>query len=704
LPQPKVSPAGFALILAMSVAAACSETLPVELGASSAAPRLEVRPSNTTCLADTLPLGRVRLKPAYKGFVNPLRMVDRPDRGLLYVGEMAGRIRAIDKATGQITTALDIIGASVVQLLGIAIHATKPYAYVTIERGTDATTKKDLPFRGEIVRYTTHDGGKTFDPASAMVVIRIDRPFPLHPTGTVEFGPDGYLYIGAGESGRPYTTSELIGSILRIDVDGAEPYAIPPDNPHVTDGGRPEIWAGGFRNPWRFTFDRGTGALWEGDVGQDSFEEINLVERGKNYGWPTVEGNTCFTPRTGCDQTGLTAPVLAYPHSEGGSITGGYVYRGKLLPDLVGKYIYADFTVGHVRMLEGSGATAKAVFLNPGGPKPLISSFGEDADGELYAIGWDDGILYRLEPGEADNRPVFPARLSQTGCVDPANPTNVAAGLVPYGVNTELWSDGAEKRRWVGLPDGAKIHVEDSGDFTLPERTVVVKEFAIDGRRIETRLLRHHLGGGWSGATYEWNDEQNDALLLENAKEKVLPGGQKWVFPSSVQCFVCHKPVTGTTLGMESLQLNGDFAYTRGQNVNQLTLLSDIGYLDRRLDAATLPRLPKLQGSAPIEDRARAYLHTNCSFCHQPEGGTGAPMDFRWGQPRAGLSICAPSSGFPGVDNVKIITPGDPSRSAVFRRMTSRDYFPMPPLATKKVDDVAAGVLDSWIRSLKTCE
>lgn len=688
--------------------AACSESFPRGLEPPASGARFETRPANLTCRAAPLAVGRVKLEPAFSGLSHPLHMIDRPDRGVVYVGEMEGRIKVIDRASGAITTALDLVGKiakSGESMLGVALHPTKPLLYLTVERDPDATTPKGLTSRGEIIRFTSNDGGKTFDPSSETLLLRIDRPSGLHPPGTLEFGPDGFLYIGVGESqaSARYTPDQLLGAILRIDVDGAAPYAIPPDNPYANGGGRPEVFAGGFRNPWKFTFDRATGELWEGDVGQDTYEEINKVERGKNYGWPVLEGNTCFLPRTGCDRTGLTPPVFAYPHSEGGSVTGGYVYRGKAMPDLIGKYVFADFTVGQVRVLEGSGESARAVLLNPGGPKPLIPSFGEDGDGELYALGWDDGIIYKLVPGDDRAEPSFPALLSQTGCVDPANPKQVAAGLVPYGVNVELWSDGADKKRFVAIPDGTTVHVEDDGHLTLPRGSVVVKEFAVGGRLIETRLLRHHPGGEWTGATYEWNDAQTDAVLLETAKETVLPGGQTWAFPSSVQCFVCHKKAAGRTLGLETLQLNRDFAYAVGQSTNQLTTLSDIGYLDRRLDAVALPRLPELASSAPVADRARAYLHANCAMCHRADGGTGAVMEFRFDKPFAAIKGCTPSA-FPSVDNVKVLSAGEPGRSSVYLRMTSRDYFPMPPLGTRQVDPLGSSVVESWIRSLTTCE
>jgi uncharacterized repeat protein (TIGR03806 family) len=590
-------------------------------------------------------------------------------------------------------------------LFGFAIHPTKPYANLTVERDLDPATAGVNKNRGEIVRFTSNDGGKTYDPASEKLILRVDRPALLHPPSTLVFGKDGFLYASIGEIGKPYTTNELYGSILRIDVDSGDPYGIPPGNPFANGGGRPEVWAGGFRNPWKFSFDRETNEMWEGDVGESSFEEINKVEPGKNYGWRTLEGETCVDGTTTCDRTGLTPPVFVYPHSDGRSITGGYVYRGKALPDLVGKYIFADFTVGHVRMLEGTGATAKAILLNSGGPKPLIPSLGEDGDGELYVVGFDTGILYKITQGDPSGAPLFPDLLSQTGCVDPSDATHMAAGLVPYGTNVQLWSDGADKRRFLAIPDGTTVKVDPtSGDFELPEGSVAVKEFAIDGKRIETRLLRRHPGGEWTATTYEWNDAQTDAVLLEHAKEKVLPNGQTWTFPGQIQCFQCHTDVAGRSLGLETLQLNGDFQYGPGQNENQVTKLSAIGYFDHSLDAATLPRLPHIDDTtAPVEDRARAYLHANCSYCHRASGPTESLMDLRFGLPLAAVKSCQPAISY-DVADTKIIAPGDPQHSALYLRMSELNSLSMPPLGKRKVDTAALAVMESWIRGRTTCE
>lgn len=710
--------AGATFALVAALAAACTESFPREKDHVVLAAGLRDRPPNTTCLAPKNPVGRVRLEPAWQGFRRPLAMVDRPDLGLVYVAEMPGRVKVVDKATGAITTAIDLVGKGAGTfyeqgLVGLAIHPTKPYAYVTLERDADEKTDPELPFRAELVRFTLTDGGRRLDPESEEVILRVDRPTYLHYPGTILFGRDGMLYWSVGDGGMSLVEDfqkkhpgTLLGTIARIDVDSGEPYAIPADNPFVLDGGgvRPEVWARGFRNPWKWSFDRATGEIWAGDVGELAFEEVNRIERGKNYGWPTMEGESCFRPRVGCDRTGLTMPLYVYPHAEGASVTGGYVYRGTALgADLVGKYIFGDFVVGRIWTLDSSSGETRAVQLNPGGIKPSISSFGEDAAGELYALDWESGTIFRLVAGEPDVGPIMPERLSETGCVDRSDPTKPAPGLVPYDVNVELWSDGAAKKRFVAIPDGTTVHVEDDGDLSLPEGSVVVKEFAVAGKRVETRLLLHHPGGDWSGVTYEWNDAGTDAVRLEGAKTKTLANGQTWTFPSPSQCFVCHTKGAKMTLGLESLQLNRGFAYGSGSETNQLTKLSDIGYLDKRIDPATTPKLPALTDPAPLEDRARAYLHANCSGCHREGTGNVAPMDFRYGLPRAKIAGCTDSS-FAGVDGVKIVAPGDPERSAVLLRMKNRDVYQMPPLGTHVVDTKATNVIESWIRSLTACE
>jgi len=246
------------------------------------------------------------------------------------------------------------------------------------------------------------------NPNSELVILQIPQPpsYNNHNGGMLAFGPDGDLYVGVGDGGSEgdpmgngQNMSTLLGKILRIDVRNASedhPYGIPADNPFVgKSGARGEIWAYGLRNPWRFSFDSVTGQLWVGDVGQDRYEEVDIVARGGNYGWNIMEGFSCYSPSAGCDKAGLQLPVSVYPHTMGCAIMGGYVYRGDAIPALAGVYVYGDYCNGNIWGLEydGSTVTYHAELADAG---QSISSFGVDSSGNLYVLSFN-GNIYRLE-------------------------------------------------------------------------------------------------------------------------------------------------------------------------------------------------------------------------------------------------------------------------------------------------------------------
>ena len=261
------------------------------------------------------------------------------------------------------------------------------------------------PRRSVVSRFNY---GRIAAPESELIILEVEQPYPNHNGGQIAFGPDGYLYIGLGDGGAAgdplgsgQNTSSLLGSILRIDVSEStldQPYTIPPDNPFADGGGRGEIWAYGLRNPWRFSFDRETGDLWAGDVGQNEWEEIDLVERGGNYGWNTLEGNHCFNPRDNCDREGTIPPVLEYSlDGQPCSVIGGYVYRGDNIPWLQGAYVYGDFCSGKVFGLRyEDGRVIEHKELADTGLR--IMSFAEDNAGELYLLSQREGV-YRLLVG-----------------------------------------------------------------------------------------------------------------------------------------------------------------------------------------------------------------------------------------------------------------------------------------------------------------
>ena len=334
----------------------------------------------------------------------------------LFVMEQAGVIRVFNNtSTASDSTVFLDISASVLYggeqgLLGMAFHpkySQNRYFYVDYVA--------DNPRRTVIVRYTTAAGDPNLaDPNSRLIILEISQPFSNHKGGQLAFGPDGYLYIGLGDGGSEgdpdgngQNLSTLLGKILRIDVNsasGGRSYGIPADNPFAgnSQGWREEIYAYGFRNPWRFSFDSASGVLWVGDVGQDRVEEIDVVEKGKNYGWNIMEGTLCYNPPSGCNQTGLELPIWNYTHDVGNAVIGGYVYHGSALPGLDGAYVYGDYGSGRIWALRSNGAAVENVLLVDSSLN--IASFGTDQNGELYFTAYD-GKVYRLTA----SIPEFPA-------------------------------------------------------------------------------------------------------------------------------------------------------------------------------------------------------------------------------------------------------------------------------------------------------
>jgi len=264
------------------------------------------------------------------------------------------------------------------------------------------------PTRSVLSRFSLdQENTDVADPESEVIIMEVEQPFSNHNGGQLAFGPDGYLYIGLGDGGgagdpqgNGQNLGTVLGSILRIDVSGLSApgdYEIPADNPFVgTEGARAEIWAFGLRNPWRFSFDLETGLLWAGDVGEHEREEIDIITKGANYGWNIMEGSHCYSPATGCNQSGLTLPLVDYDHSQGCSVTGGYVYRGDQVASLQGYYIYGDYCSGNIWALayNGSVVTENILLVDSG---LSITSFGEDPAGNLYILDRQGGIYTMVQ-------------------------------------------------------------------------------------------------------------------------------------------------------------------------------------------------------------------------------------------------------------------------------------------------------------------
>jgi uncharacterized repeat protein (TIGR03806 family) len=553
-------------------------------------------------------------------------------------------------------------------------------------------------------------------------ILTVGQPFNNHKGGTIRFGSDGDLYFGLGDGGDGNDTcnsgqnlNTLLGKMLRIDVNApAGKYNIPADNPFVGNpNARGEIWTYGHRNPYRWSFDQATDELWVGDVGQDTWEEIDRVVAGGNYGWNVCEG---FHKRGSttelCDTPGLLDPIVEHPRTEARSITGGNVYRGTAMPSLVGTYIYGDFETGTIWALTFDAS-------NKPTPTPIASvaaetlvAFGQGNDGEMYTVQIaggtsGNGIISKLVPSTQPTTDAFPQLLSQTGCVDPQDPTAPAAGLIPYSVNSPLWADRADKERYFAIPDGQTIAITADNDWDLPIGSVAMKTFSVAGKRVETRLFMRHDDGGWAGYTYEWNDAGTDAALLPAGKRKPLDGGATWTYPSRSQCIQCHSAAAGGTLGLETAQLNRDQTYGATHRIsNQLATLDHIGMFSAPLAQAPAdaPRLSEPGGTDPIDARARSYLHANCAHCHRPDGGGQGTMDLRYTQSFADTVTCnAVATQGPVGAATDLIVPGAPELSILALRPQATDSKRMPPVGVSVTDPLGTQVIGDWIRSLTTC-
>jgi uncharacterized repeat protein (TIGR03806 family) len=699
---------------------------------------LDKRPLNASCVAQRRPVLDTGVTLARQWaqvtFNTPIYLTQAPgDDTQWFVVERGGKVRAFPGTATSNAQVRDFASVTVNTggsngeggLLGMAFHPQWPakrevYLSYTRTPGTGdpapiCPAQTTSVLTSVISRFQSTDNGMTLN-VGPDEILEVGQPFVNHKGGNVQFGLDGMLYFGLGDGGSGndpcgsgQNLGSLLGKILRLDINApAGKYNVPNDNPFVGNAAaRSEIWSYGHRNPWRWSFDKASGELWLGEVGQDTWEEIDRVVKGGNYGWNICEGfhkrgNTTAL----CNTPGLLDPIVEHPRSEAQSITGGYVYRGSAMPSLVGTYIYGDYITGNIWALtyDAENKPTPKVIATVGGQ--TLVSFAQGNDGEVYTVQ-GNGTISKLVPSGPQAPDTFPQLLSATGCVDPKDPTKPASGLIPYDVNSPLWSDGADKERFFAIPDGATIGINADQDWDLPIGSVAMKTFSVGGKRIETRLFMRHDDGGWAGYTYEWNDDGKDATLLPAGKMKALSDSAAWAYPSRTQCIQCHSKATGGTIGLETAQLNRDEVYPSTNRLsNQLATLDHIGMFSSPLAQlpADAPRLSDPAGKDPLEDRARSYLHANCSHCHRPMGGGQGTMDLRYTQALIDTQTCNATNtqGMVG-SATKLIAPGAPQDSVLSLRLHATDSKRMPPVAVSVTDSLGTGLIDDWITSLTAC-
>ena len=382
-------------------------------------------PDTLPPLAPPPPLALVPAFPGLPELDEPVGLVEVPEHDLFLIVLREGRVLAVPRGgpwtaprtvhdqRGRTSTATHEEGLLTVVPDPDFARNGYVYAYYSAKSRPDVFTSR-------LVRFGTTGTGASFafDAASELLILEVEQPSGYHNGGALLFGPDGMLWLGFGDGtgggsgdrqGHGQNPGTLLGAVVRIDVRGATaeaPYAIPPDNPfRDREDARPEVWAYGLRNPWRMSFDRETGTLWAGDVGANHREEINIVRAGANHGWNVTEGTLCFSPPEGCERAGLVPPLHEYDHDDGCAIVGGYVYRGAAIPALRGWYVFSDYCRSHIRAVPSVsfGETVDPVPLQHGGPYQ-ITSFAEDAAGELYVISHGVARIYRVIADPAANR------------------------------------------------------------------------------------------------------------------------------------------------------------------------------------------------------------------------------------------------------------------------------------------------------------
>ena len=744
-------------------------------GVSANAAGLTQREPNTTLrMPASLPVAGYTTTNAFGGltFANPTAIASPPgETNRLFVVEQAGVIALITNLAAPTRTVfLDISGRVLGGtptdergLLGLEFHpgyATNRCFFVFYSTQSTTPGVATDALHERVSRFQAMaDNPDQADPDSEVVLINQFDQAVNHNGGDLHFGPDGYLYVAVGDEGGggdSYGNSQQIAKnffsgLLRLDVDkravnlepnphpsiitnasGLANYSVPADNTFVgatSFNGLPvdpttvrtEFWAVGLRNPWRFCFDPATAVLYCGDVGQDAWEEVDLIVKGGNYGWNYREGLQEYPPgsnRTPPPGFSPLDPILEYGHggatNQGFSITGGVVYRGDRIPQLSGAYVFADYVSGNIWMLRYDGSNAVSAVRIAG--QSGISAFGIDpGNGDVLLADQNGDTIRRLvyETNSVAGVPL-PPTLADTGAFSDLAPLTPNPGIVPYDINVPFWSDNALKRRWFSVPDASRaIGFSPEANWSFPSATIWIKHFDLEltngvpesARRLETRFIVRNDSGIY-GVTYRWDSASNATLVPQEGMDEafVIHDGdtertQVWHYPSRTECLICHTTAGGLALGFNTPQMNRDVDYGNGQE-NQIAALNRVGYFSApATNANTLRALASPTDAAvSLDYRVHSYLAANCAQCHQSGGGALGNWDARITTPlsQAGI-INGPLSDNHGDAKNRVVKPGSLENSMMLTRISTTGSGRMPPVDSSVLDTNAVNLLSSWI-------
>ena len=614
----------------------------------------------------------------------------------------------------------------------------RPYLYLSSNRpdgdwGLDRVSRFTIALKNDEV--------PTCDPASELVIV--EWPSKGHNGCDLKFGADGMLYISSGDGDSPgdpnnvgQLTDNLLSSILRIDVNSASAdnrYALPADNPFLeTEGIRPEVWAYGLRNPWKMTFAPDGKTIFLGDNGDEHWELVRKVTAATNHGWSAFEGSHPFRPSNAMSGpvTELTVPAYEHPHSDMRSVIGGVFYQGSALPELKDCYLYGCYFTGKVWALDYDAATG--TLTNPrriADTKRQLVAFSTDHLDEPLVVTLDGPVLRLRERKIMIKAKAIPDQLGKTGLFSSTPDHAPAEGVLPYDINASYWVDGAEKTRWMAVPEVKETEKVDAPigerlhkSWRFPNGSAFAQTLWLPGetgagrKNIETQIA-HKDGGEWRFLTYRWRDDQSDADLVdengEDAEIEVAGKKMPWRFASRAECSACHSQRTFFVNGLGTEQMARDFDYSSvgGKPGDQLETLIAIGLFRKGREPgrpnakSALPALVDPHDTnAPLDERARSYLHVNCAHCHRETGlGGRAPFQVLHWLPLAetGMVNAVPMVGLPGVENARIIAAGSPKRSELLRRMEAEVTGRMPLIGSRKLDRKGIDLIREWIDKME---
>ncbi len=697
-----------------------------------------------------------------------------PNTAKYLVTTKTGSIILIDNGnqTTSQTTVLDIssktFSSGECGMFDIALHPnfdTNRYVYVFYNYRPSAVSGSSLYSFYRVSRFTFSDDLTSIDPDSEYVLIQhFDRMF-THAGGGLFFDNNGYLNICLGDEGSDndfFGNSQdieerLFGGILRIDVDQNaatshpikrfptkvdqhpndwpeninQGYYIPNDNPWVSDTENylEEYFVIGLRSPHTVFYDKTNEDIWIADVGQTQKEEINIFKKGDNGQWPYIEGNVNgIREKPEIVHGNEVGPIYTYGRDVGQSIIGGFVYHGTQYPSLNGKYIFGDFVSRNIWALDRNRLEIDLLTnIGPGfGYFDGISSFFTDQSGESIYFNKLPNGLFELIPTDETIQQI-PQLLSETGAFSDLTNLTPNDGIIPYELNTILYSDGASKKRWIAVPnDGTRdtsdeqIIFNSDTDFEYPDGTVLIKHFEINTdkqnpneiKKLETRFLIIN-GDDTYGVTYVWNDEQTDAELITNAVVEDIPiknesgitENLSWTYPGRSQCLSCHSSATNWAIGPKSHTLNREVQYDNsGITHNQISVWNDLNLFTETLSENEIQSLHRsvsiTDENASNEEKVRSYIDMNCSHCHRGDN-LETKFDARFYVDLVEQHIVDEAAHSRNSrENNFVIASGDENKSEMLRRSNSLGGNRMPPLGRSTTDEDFIIALKGWIADL----